>query len=160
MVKRKKQRRKDKENLNKAENTSDKVNINSQQNNLIEQIKNCVADLYYISETDAEIFPFIGEQSKLVSNEVILSQTKNKFETPVEEKDFTDFFARLIEFQDWYGDEEKMNTEKYILLKRLLEENLKDLKVFKIGKIQLDIYVVGLDLENRLLGIKTKAVET
>ncbi len=43
---------------------------------------------------------------------------------------------------------------------RTNEKNLRNLKVFKVGKIQLDIYVVGLDAENRLLGIKTKAVET
>jgi len=45
-------------------------------------------------------------------------------------------------------------------LKILLEKKLKELKVFKIGKIQLDIYVVGLDAESNLTGIQTKAVET
>ncbi|MCA1623686.1 MAG: nuclease A inhibitor family protein [Acidobacteria bacterium] len=34
------------------------------------------------------------------------------------------------------------------------------MKVFKIGKIELDVYAVGLNAENRLMGIKTKAVET
>ncbi len=42
----------------------------------------------------------------------------------------------------------------------LLENNLKGLKVFKIGKIQLDVYVVGIDAEGKLTGIKTNAVET
>ncbi len=44
--------------------------------------------------------------------------------------------------------------------KNLLEANLRDLRVFKIGEIQIDIYVVGLDVENNLTGIQTKAVET
>ncbi len=43
---------------------------------------------------------------------------------------------------------------------RTEEKNLRDLKVFKIGKIQIDVYVVGLDAEDNLLGIETKAVET
>ncbi len=45
-------------------------------------------------------------------------------------------------------------------MKDLLEKNLKDLKVFKVGKIQLDVYAVGLDAESNVIGIQTKAVET
>ena len=37
---------------------------------------------------------------------------------------------------------------------------MKDLKVFKVGQIELDIYVVGLDSQGVLTGITTKAVET
>jgi hypothetical protein len=32
--------------------------------------------------------------------------------------------------------------------------------VFKVGRVELDIYVVGLDENGNLMGIKTKAVET
>jgi hypothetical protein len=42
----------------------------------------------------------------------------------------------------------------------LLEGNLRDLRVFKVGRIELDIYVVGINSEGILMGIKTKAVET
>ena len=62
--------------------------------------------------------------------------------------------------QDWFGDEETATANKFAELKKLLEDNLRYLKVFKIGKIELDIYIVGLDVESNLIGIKTKAVET
>jgi len=128
--------------------------------NLAEQIKIAVRGLYYISETDALIQPFIGKQAKTVSKQEILSQTKKAADSTVEEKDFAGFFARLTEIQDWFGDEEKEIAKKFVRLKELLEKNLRDLKVFRIGKIQLDIYVVGLNAEDNLLGIETKAVET
>lgn len=160
MLNRKNSRRKNKENPLKPEKSSNKMNVNSQQNNLIEQIKNSVVGLYYMSETDAEIFPFIGKEAESVTKEEILSQSGNAVDSSVEEKGFTEFFARLTDVQDWFGDEEKRTVEKYLILKELLEKNLRDLKVFRIGKTQLDIYVVGLDAEDKLLGIKTKAVET
>jgi len=160
MSKNKKQKKEKSKKLEKAEKVTDRENADLPQDNLIEQIKSSAAGLYYISETDAEISPFIGKQTESVSGEVILSQTKSAAGLPVEEIEFTKFFARLTEIQDWFGVEEKNTAEKYLLLKKILEKNLRDLKVFKIGKIQLDIYVVGLDAENRLLGIKTKAVET
>jgi hypothetical protein len=129
-------------------------------NELKKQIRETSEGLYFMSETDAEILPFFGKQAQAVTKEEILSQTKSVMDAPVEERNFTEFFARLTEIQDWFGDEEKATAQKFAELKNLLESNLRDLKVFKIGKIQLDIYAVGLDAENNLLGIKTKAVET
>lgn len=127
---------------------------------LTEKIKKAVEGLYYISETDAEIFPYSGGKTGEVSAETILSQTKTSNNPNVEERDFSQFFERLTKLQDWFGDEEKNIAQRFAELKHLLEENLRDIKVFKIGSIELDIYVVGLDKENNLAGIKTKAVET
>ncbi len=135
-------------------------NLNAQKNELSDQIKKAAEGLYYISETDAEIVPFIGKSAEAITKEEILSQTGCEIDSDVEERDFAEFFARLMEIQDWFGDEEKETAQKFGQLKELLERNLRDLKVFKIGKIQLDVYVVGLDAENILLGVKTKAVET
>ncbi len=124
------------------------------------QIKKITDGLFYTSETDAEILPFNGKKAQAVTFEEILAQTGNKPDSAVEERNFTEFFSRLTEIQDWFGDEEKTAAQKFTDLKDLLEKNLKDLKVFKVGKIQLDVYAVGLDAESNLIGIQTKAVET
>lgn len=135
-------------------------NTDLQKVELIEQIKKAVTGLYYISETDAEILPFAGEKAESVSREAILSQTENAVNSPVEERNFAGLFTRLTENQDWFGDEEIETAKKFVRLKELLEKNLRDLKVFKIGKINLEVYIVGLDAENNLMGVKTKALET
>lgn len=132
----------------------------SNQDDLLEQIKNASEGLYYISETDAEITPFIGSVAESVSKEEVLRQTKNALTTTIEERSFAEIFKRLTKIQDWYGEEETATVSKYAVLKELLEKNLKDLKVFKIGTIELDVYFVGLNAEGVLMGIKTKAVET
>ena len=124
------------------------------------QIEKACRGLFFTSETDAKILPFFGGQAEAVTTEEILSQTKSAADAPIEEADFTEFFARLTEIQDWFGDEEKATAQKFVDLKDLLESNFRDLKIFKIGKVQLEIYAVGLDAENNLLGIQTKAVET
>ena len=129
-------------------------------NPFVEQVKEISTGLYYISETDAEILPFEGTKAEAITKENILSQTRSAPDAPVEERDFAEIFARLTVMQDWFGDEEKATAEKFAVLQKLLEENLKDLKVFKIGSIQIDIYFVGLDANGNLMGIKTKAVET
>jgi len=127
---------------------------------LAKQIRKFAKGVYYTSETDAKISLFVGKKAQAVTKEVLLSQTAKSDDVPVEERDFEEFFSPLTKTQDWFGDEEKQATQKFSGLKVLLEKNLKDLKVFKIGQIELDIYIVGLDEKSILTGIKTKAVET
>lgn len=161
MLKRKKHKKSTEKKLEDSpKKNSGQQNNDSGEARLKDQIKKASKGLYFISETDAEILPFFGGQAQAVTKEEILSQTKSAADAPVEERSLTEFFARLTEIQDWFGDEEKATAQRFARLKDLLEGNFRDLKVFKIGKIQLDIYAVGLDAENNLLGIKTKAVET
>lgn len=161
MSKRKKRgKSEEKKVTNLPDQTTNEKNDDSGEEQVKNQIKEACQGLFFTSEIDAEISPFFGGQAQTVSKEEILRQTKNAANSPVQEKKFSDFFARLTEIQDWYEDEEKAIVQKFEKLQNLLESNFRDLKVFKIGKKQLDIYVVGLNAENNLLGIKTKAVET
>jgi hypothetical protein len=128
--------------------------------NLSEEIKTAAEGLWYLSETDAEIFPFTGSKADSVTKENLLEQIGKPANVPVEERGFDEIFARFIKIQDWFGDEEKATAEKFAALKKLLEKNLTNLKVFKVGRINLDIYFVGLDKDGNLAGIQTKAVET
>lgn len=128
--------------------------------NLIELLKKACEGLYYISETDAEFKPFAGTKAESVSKEHILFQTRNSADVNFEERNFDEIFQRLTTIQDWFGDEEKLTAERYAELRDLMMNNLKDLKVFKIGSIEVDIYFVGLDAQGNLTGIQTKAVET
>lgn len=133
---------------------------NSSSDNLAKQIEAAAENLSYMSETDAEIELFRGKTMPTLDKARLLAQIGGKTDSPVEEKDFADFFARLTEIQDWYGDEEKEATRKFARLREVLQANLRELKVFKVGKVDLDIYAVGLDENDVLLGIVTKAVET
>ena len=142
--------------IDKTVSSTTKTNLQS----LVSDIENASKDLFYTSETEAKILLFVGSQADAVTKENLLIQTKNESNPKVEEKDFTDFFDQLTKIQDWFGNEEKEIAAKYSGLSDLLKNNLKDLKVFKVGKINLDIYVVGLDTEGVLTGVQTKAVET
>jgi hypothetical protein len=128
--------------------------------NLSEQLAEIVEGLSYTSETDAEIMLFNGRETEFLSRENFLSQINKTNDIKIEEKSFSDFFRPLVKFQDWFGEEERKTTEKFIKLKELLQQNLIQKKVFRIGKKEIDIYVVGLDKDNILRGIQTKAVET
>ena len=130
------------------------------ENKLLDDLINLTKGLLYTSETDAEIKPFIGEKAVSVTQEEVLRQIKNAGQAIVAVLTSVDFFSPLTEIQDWFGEEETQIAQKFARLKEFLEQNLKYLKVFKVGEKELVIYIVGLDAENTLAGVKTQSVET
>ena len=70
------------------------------------------------------------------------------------------FFADLIQDQDWHGEAERLVVQKYRNLLAVLKQSLSGLTVFRIGEVQIDIYVVGRTPTGEWAGIHTTAVET
>jgi len=122
---------------------------------LLAEIAKSTQGLIYISETDAQVEPFNAANVD-VKNIIDLIPDDGLSET----REPREFFSRLTTVKDWFGAREKQRAKRFAALERLLTENLRDLTVVRVGRIQIDIYVVGLDDDNNLVGIKTKAVET
>jgi hypothetical protein len=78
----------------------------------------------------------------------------------VGERGFEEIFARLTRVYEGGGEEQAARAGRFAALKGLMESNLRDLKVFKVGRINVDIYIVGIDEDGNLSGVKTQAVET
>jgi Nuclease A inhibitor-like protein len=116
--------------------------------------------LIFMSETDAEFTVFKGTKIEVLSKETFLAQIKGSPIVAFEEQNFDEFFLRLTTIKDWFGETDKQNANRYGKLQEFMKANLKDLKVFRIGKIRIDIYIVGIDAESNLIGLKTNAVET
>jgi hypothetical protein len=117
---------------------------------LFAEIDKFAAGLMYMSETDAPIETY----SATVEFQKFITDTRHQ------EISAREFFARLTAADGRSGAREKEQARRFSELEKLLEENLNDLKVLKIGRIQIDIYVVGIDADGKAIGIKTKAVET
>ncbi len=80
--------------------------------------------------------------------------------TPVAVRSVEKFFARHTTTSDPYDGEAQKLRPRYEVLVRLLSQRLRDLKAYRIGKIEVSCYVAGLDAHGNLAGLKTTAVET
>ena len=118
---------------------------------LLARLETACEGLIYISETDAPILPFLRSKADR-------PQAPNA--EAAAEIPFNDFFAKLTEERDWYGDAEKKTAKRFLELQKLLEGSLRDLRVLRTGRVQIDIYVIGTDADGNTLGFQTKAVET
>lgn len=133
----------------------------SNERSLEDKLEELVAGLFYISESDFPVEVFVGEAADDHSKEELLKQAWHDSGDEIEEIPFSVFFEKLTTVRDWYGDELKERSVKFANLEQELESALEDARVFRIGKIQIEIYVVGVDKKSgKLMGIKTKAIET
>jgi len=122
-------------------------------------LKAACRSLTYISETDADVIPFSAEEPATRSIESYLTALEITSKD-VEERDFDKFFDPLTTEKDWHGPREKQRSTRWSKLRDVLKNNLDDIRVIRVGKIRLDIYVAGVDASGRLVGVKTKAIET
>jgi len=123
------------------------------------ELKAVCRSLTYISETDADVIPFAAEKPATRSLESYLAAL-DITSKDVEERDFDKFFDRLTAEKDWHGAREKRRTKHWSEVREALDRNLEDIRVIRVGKIRLDIYIAGVDAAGRLAGVKTKAIET
>ncbi len=104
------------------------------------QIKDAIKDLTYLSEADAPFEMFDPES--------------------FEQMNFNEFFAPLVAIYEGSNETVRVRAGRFAELKEMLETHLTNLTVFKFGKINKEIYIVGLDENKKPVGLKTSAVET
>jgi Nuclease A inhibitor-like protein len=127
----------------------------------LQALKAATDGLLYMSETDEpfELVHWHSSEPNLTSASLRKHIGKSS-SAPVEEVDLEEFFQDLIEDQDWHDEKAKRAVQQYRQLLVVLKQNLADLKVFKIGEVQIDIYLIGRATDGDWAGIKTAAIET
>jgi hypothetical protein len=122
---------------------------------IIDLLKQNTVDLLWISESD---YPFqIVVWSDNEINSMLFSDRANE---KIEMISLDDFFAPALEVEDWYEIEELATVDRYKLLLETINANLTDLKVFRIGSIEIDLYIVGKTPSGDIIGLQTTIVET
>jgi Nuclease A inhibitor-like protein len=128
---------------------------------LVQQFTAAVADLNWTSETDApfDIALWTGLSTATLSAKQVLQQVQLPPETLVEVVDLDTFFAPTAP-QPWHIDEEQAIAEQFQMLQMLLHQTLEDIQVYRCGKIELEIYIVGRTISGDWIALHTNAVET
>ncbi len=124
-------------------------------------LRKATRGLLYMSETDEPFHTFTWTKPPDFLQATRGPELgKPKPGAKVEQISLDDFFADLTEEQDWHGEEEKKTVERYRTLRQTIENELTDATVYRVGEVNIDIYIVGKTKTGALAGIQTKAVET
>lgn len=116
--------------------------------------------LVYISETDAPVTPVDLGTADTINGEIILQRGGLEVGIEINEVEVDRFFAKLTAIKEGQSNSQKARAKKFLALGKILEKDLRSLKVYRFGRVRIEIYVVGLDDAGHIVGVRTLAVET
>ncbi|MCC6328916.1 MAG: hypothetical protein IT174_10400 [Acidobacteria bacterium] len=115
--------------------------------------------LVYVSETDSPIVPVLSATPNDVTVEEFIKNAVRS-NGPVEKRPTAAFFDRLTSEKAWQNEEERSNAGRFSKLRAIVLDQLDGPATYRIGRVQIDIFVLGRDEEGRIAGFRTRSVET
>ena len=126
---------------------------------IIDRLQQATADLLWGSESD---FPFelITWERGVEITPTALFKELAAPNISIEVLTLADFFAPALIVEDWYEESELATVDRYTNLVHELESNLTEIQVFRLGEIEIAVYIIGKTPDRDLIGLKTHLVET
>ncbi|MDZ8236032.1 MAG: nuclease A inhibitor family protein [Nostoc sp. ChiQUE01a] len=130
-------------------------------NEITEILKQSSADLLMMSESDYpfEVVLWTGPVDSLTTQK-LLQLTNHPQDSQVEEVGLDYLFRNCAYEKEWHDEQQKQNAKKFQILVQTLKNNLNEIKVYRIGTINIDVYILGKTSSGDLVGLATKVVET
>ncbi|MBD2297489.1 nuclease A inhibitor family protein [Nostoc sp. FACHB-87] len=131
-------------------------------NHVMQKLQQNSHSLLMMSESESpfEVFFWSGEGQESLTNQKLLQLTNHPAETPIEIVELDYFFRNLAEEKEWHDEIQRQDVQKFKSLVQTLKENLSDIKVYRLGRIDIDVYIFGKTPAGDLAGISTKVIET
>ena len=110
---------------------------------ILEELGKASLGFFYMSESDYPFELIRWDSCSEITPEFIRSITGEPTDCPIQETDVNTFLSG-----------------RYQKLAQPLKDNLSELKVYKVGRINMPVYIVGRSPEGNLIGLSTRVVET
>src|SRR3712207_1540787 len=109
---------------------------------LLEELREATRGLTYMSESDYpfEVFNWGAAEP---TDEFLRGLTGEAADAPVETRTLADFFRVSASEVDWKNAEMLYSARGLQRVLGLLARNLTDLKVFRVGAVNIPVYVAG-----------------
>lgn len=126
---------------------------------IIDRLKQATIDLLWSSESDYP-FEIVTWKQGIEMTPTALFSGGDDADRSIETLTLTELFAPVLTVEDWYEAEEIAQVNRYTELFHAIESNLAQVQVFRVGEVEIAIYIVGKTPAGDLVGIKTHVVET
>ncbi|BAC90240.1 nuclease A inhibitor family protein [Gloeobacter violaceus] len=123
------------------------------------ELERAAHGLLFPSETDAPFEAFEWPVFEL-NPEQLLENTGHPPDMAVSALDLDAFFAPACREADWQEPRQRATAQRFQALLGTLKNALDEIKVYRVGGVEADVYIVGLNQEGTLSGLKTRIVET
>lgn len=124
-----------------------------------ETLRQASQDLLMPSESECPFEVVCWEGQDDLTDQKLLELTGHGADASVETVELDYVFRNVAQEKEWHDAVQKANVPKFQHLVSTLK-NLNDLKVYRVGTIDIDVYIVGKTPDGNLVGLSTKVVET
>lgn len=129
---------------------------------LLQQLKAASDGLLFMSETDHPFevvhLPDVQDSNALPAALTQLSEAPDDGQVDVVELPY--FFRNMTSEEPGAGEEENNIARRFRKLQALIEQNLQEVKVYRLGKRKIQAYILGKTGTGDFAGLKTVLVET
>lgn len=136
--------------------------MNPANSDLTAALQAACRDLQWISDTEAPFTVVFWQHPSFsdLTESTLLHLTRHPNNTPVECLDVDNFFDYSTRPQAWHSQADAEIAQRYQHLVETLKHWLSNLRVYRVGTIEFDIYVLGQTKSGHIAGLVTQAVET
>ncbi len=127
---------------------------------ILEELKQATSGLLMMSESDYPFEIIRWEAAFDPTAEALRHRAGEAIDAPVNEQSIDEFFrAAIIERAD-QTSEARRTALQFQALVQLLQENLRDVKTYRIGERNIRVYIIGKTGSGEWMGLSTQIVET
>ena len=126
---------------------------------IIDRLKQATIDLLWSSESDYPFEIVTWKQGIEMTPTALFCSGDDAYRS-IESITLTELFAPVLTVEDWYEAAELKQVDRYTELLRAIESNLAEVQVFRVGEVEIAIYIIGKTPTGDLVGLKTHTVET
>jgi hypothetical protein len=136
------------------------IRIMKSDKEITEELKQLTEGLLFMSESDYPFETVYWEDLPEISTQFLRGLSGQAEDAPVEIVSVDEFFRVAMSEESWRSEESRQEAKKYRGLVQTLKDNLDELKVYRVGEINIPVYIVGRNKTGNWLGISTRVVET
>ncbi len=127
---------------------------------LLDELERAAEGILFMSEADYPFETLYWKGLSEISPKFLRSLTGHSDSSPIEIVSLDDFFRVALSEESWRSEEDRQAAGKYSNLVRILKDDLDVAKVYRVGEINIPVYIVGRNRTGNWLGVATRVVET
>jgi hypothetical protein len=128
--------------------------------NLVQQFKTATDGLLFMSESD---YPFEIHEWENLSNippDHLKQLAGLPADTLIEETTVENFFRPAVRNYEGQSETARSTSARYRQLLQLIHDNLTDVTVYKLGRINMPVFIIGKTTSGNWMALSTRVVET
>lgn len=127
---------------------------------IMQELERATDGLMWMSESDYPFEVVLFEDAVETTPALLRHLAAQPLCAPVAVESLDDFFRPAVTNYPGQDEAARQAAEKYRRLVQSIKTNLQDSAVYRVGEINIQVYIVGKAPSGRLLGISTRVVET